>query len=143
MQSLNKKGVSEIVQVMSIVALSVIALWSVGSYVLDLSRDLESSLSPVVDCVQLQTQITKTCINLDGKLEININKPSTDNLNKILLTGENGFKTSCGNGCNTCLLQDGTKTIFIENSNLKSGDKIYLTTETCQSPISESIISIC
>ncbi len=143
MQHLNKKGVSEIIQVMSILALSIVAIWSIGSYVLGLSHDLEKNLSPVVDCVQLQTRITKACITPDGKLELIINKPSTDNLNKIFLTGENGFKTSCGGDCNTCILKDGTKTFFLENSELQSGNKIYLTTETCNSPLNEVIISLC
>lgn len=143
MQHLNKKGVSEIVQVMSIIALSVVALWSVGSYVLSLSQDLEKNLSPVVDCVQLKTRLTNACLNSEGKLEVTLNKPSTDNLDKIFLTGENGFKTSCGEGCSTCIFKEGTKKIFLENSNLQIGNKIYLTTETCQTPLSELKISPC
>ncbi len=143
MQHLNKKGISEIVQVMSILALSVIAIGTVGSYVLDLSHNLEKNLSPVVDCVQLQTRITNACLTPDGKLKVTINKPSTDNLDKMFLTGENGFKTSCGGGCSTCIFQDGTKTIFLENSNLQPGNKLYLTTENCQNPLSESTIASC
>jgi len=144
MRSLNKKGISEIVQITSIIALSIIALWAVGSYVLDLSSKLEGTLSPVVECVQLQTRIISACINQDGKIEATINKPEADNLEKINLIGENGFKTSCGGGCSTCNLQDrGTKTIFIENSNLQVGEKLYVTSESCQSPISEAIIDVC
>ncbi len=144
MRSLNRKGVSEIVQIASIIALSIIALTSVWSYVSDLSNNFENQLSPIVDCVQLQTRISNACINSEGKIEVIIDKPEADNIDKIILTGQNNFKTSCGGECSTCIFQDsGTKTIFLENSNLQAGNKIYLTNEICPSIISEATILSC
>ena len=87
MHSLNKKGISEIVQITSIIALSIIALWTIGSYVFGLSDKLDGALSPIVDCVQLQTRITSACINSENKIEVTITKSETDNLNKINLAG--------------------------------------------------------
>ena len=144
MQNLNKKGISEIVQITSIIALSIIALWAIGSYVLDLSSKLDGTLSPVVDCVQLQTRITDACVNPEGKIEVTLSKAITDKITRVNLVGDNNFKASCGESCSTCLLQESdSKKIFLENSNLQEGNKIYLTIDSCRTPLSETAITLC
>ena len=144
MPYLNKKGMAEIVQIILIIALSIIAITSVWSYVSDLSNTLESQLSPIVDCVQLQTKIDSACISSENKIEVKISKALTDKITKITLAGDNNFKSSCGESCESCYLpESGTKKIFLENSNLQEGSKIYLTIDSCQSPLSEKTITAC
>ena len=144
MQNLNKKGISEIVQITSIIALSIIAITMIWGYVSYLSNIASNQLSPTVDCLQLQTRITSACINSEGNIEVTINKAITDKITRVNLVGDNNFKASCGESCSTCLLQESdSKKIFLENSNLQEGNKIYLTTDSCRTPLSETAITLC
>ena len=144
MSSLNKKGMAEIVQIMSLIVLSIIAISLVWSYVADIGNLLGKQLSPVVDCLSQTSRIVSACKNPEGKIEVTLNNALTDDIAKINIIGDNGYKAVCGLSCGTCILQQsGEKTVFLDNSDLQEGNKIFLTVDKCQSPLSELTITQC
>lgn len=111
---INKKGMSSIIQVSILAALSILALSMVWGYVSDLSNGLGSRLSPAVDCIQ-QLPIINACINTEGKIEVNLEVALGDSINKIDLS-LNQESFSCGDSsCQSCIIggTENRKTIYL------------------------------
>jgi hypothetical protein len=116
MQNLNKKGLSEIVQTVMIVALSIMAIATVSKYVLSLTSELDNQLSPAVDCLSTKSRITSYCLNSNNQIELNINSFDKENPSLKISTGKEVF--ICNNNlCSTCKLSEGTSKIYINLQN--------------------------
>lgn len=144
MHSINRKGVSEIVQIASIILLSLVALSLVWIYVSRVSGNSLDQLSPLVDCVQLQTKIESACLNSNSEIEVMINKDLTDEINEFYLKSESGYESFCGGTCSECNIPDsGIKKIFLQNSGIQQGDTIYLGLNACAQPLDYAIVGSC
>ncbi len=116
MFNMNKKGVSEVVQVVLIMALSILAIATVSKYVLTLSGNLESQLSPTVDCLTMKSKVVSACYNQNNKIELKVVTKDEENPSLKISTGEDVFICNA-NSCSTCQLSEGTKTIYLNPSN--------------------------
>ncbi|MDP4039866.1 MAG: hypothetical protein Q8P57_04790 [Candidatus Pacearchaeota archaeon] len=112
----NKKGIADIVATVLIIALSVVAVSMIFSYLSVYAQNLDSTLSPSISCLEMRTSITETCYNSETKnLEVSVDKSVGDN--KIssftFFTGEETF--SCGLACEgKCNIHEsGKKTFFL------------------------------
>lgn len=135
MRNLNKKGMSSIIQISLLTMLSVMAISMVLGYVLELSDGLGSRLSPTVDCIQQESEITNACINAEGKVEINLEVALDESINKVnLLLNQESF--SCGgDSCQSCIISENEnrKTIYINPTNLaQSSDQLIVSINGCQ-----------
>lgn len=130
---LNKKGLAEIVQVLMITLLSIVAIATISSYILGLSNGLESKLSPVVDCLTMQSKIQNACVNSEGKIEVLVNS-AEEKVNLKLAVKNNIFECSTNQDtCSTCKLSEGSKEIFLNPlSQINSGDKLNYQINGCQ-----------
>ncbi len=113
---MNKKGVSEVVQVVLIMALSILAIATVSKYVLTLSGNLESQLSPTVDCLTMKSKVLGACYNLGNQIEVRVNLNDAENPSLKISTGSEVFGCNT-NSCSTCQLKEGTKTIYLNSQN--------------------------
>ena len=110
---INKKGFSDLIQIVLLVALSIIAIVAIGSYVIDLAKI--EKLSPAVDCLTQKIKIANACINEQGQIELRV---SPDIGQKVLSArfsvGNKLF--ACGeNSCSTCsFIEQSQQTIFLE-----------------------------
>lgn len=104
MQSLNKKGLSEVVQTSLIILLSISAIFTMWSYIGDLASNLGNQLSPTVGCIQQKSEAQGACISTDGKVEVTINKELGETITSTQFT-LNGESFSCDNSCASCSLE--------------------------------------
>jgi len=118
MQSLNKKGLSEVVQTSLLILLSISAIFTMWSYVKDLTGDFEETLSPVVGCINMKSKIESACINENRQVEVTLIKALGEEITRTDF-GLNGESFICGdNLCQSCT--------FTEDKNLQT---IYLNPE--------------
>ncbi len=117
MQHLNKKGMAEIVQIMSIIVLSIVAIGTVWGYVSDLGNTLNNQLSPVVDCLSQTSGVISACKNTQGIIEARVNLVSADSINLVQFSlGQETF--TCGTlSCNTCNLKEGVQVVYFTPNN--------------------------
>ncbi len=115
---MNKKGVSEVVQVVLIMALSIMAITMVSKYVLILSGNLENQLSPIPDCLTTESEVLSACYNsVSQQIEVMVKTDGEENPYLKLSTGKQVFDCNT-NSCSTCQLTEGTKTIYLNPSNI-------------------------
>src|SRR3989344_7123587 len=115
MQSLNKKGLSEVVQTSLIILLSISAIFAMWSYIGDLKGNLENQLSPVVGCLQQESYFESACINAEGKIEATMSIALSESITNAQFN-INGESFSCGSySCDTCTFTEteNKKTIYL------------------------------
>lgn len=140
---LNKKGLAEIVQVLMITLLSIVAIATISIYILGLSNGLESKLSPAVDCLTIQSDISRACVNANGEIiKVLVNSVEPEVSIKIGIN-DNLFECSTDSQkCSTCKLSEGSKEIFLNPlSQINSGDKLNYQINGCQGQ--EKTITAC
>lgn len=133
MQNLNKNGMISIIQISFLTMLSVIALSLIWGYVSDLSSDFENQLSPAVDCIAQKSKISNTCVNNEGKIELNLNIGVGEEIN-YLSANYLGESFICGQTCSSCNIKEeqGKKTIYLDSQvQVNVGDKIAVTINKC------------
>ena len=133
MQSLNKKGLSEVVQTSLIILLSISAIFTMWSYISGLTQDFENQLSPVVDCLNQNSKVQSACISTDGKVEVTINKELGETITSTQFT-LNGESFSCGNSCASCSISEdkNTQTIYLTpTTNTLTGDLLIASINNC------------
>lgn len=114
MQGINRSGFSPVIQMTILSTLSIISLLLIWGYVVDLSTGLDEQLSPVVDCINQQSEVTSACINTDGKIELTVNTALEEKINKLNINiGQESF--SCDKLCQSCtiLQKEGSQTIYL------------------------------
>ncbi|MEK6894504.1 MAG: hypothetical protein AABX10_03505 [Nanoarchaeota archaeon] len=130
MYNLSKKGMSSIIQVTLLMALSVMAISLVWGYVSDLSNSLENQLSPAVDCISQKSKAISACVNSDGKVELSIDVGIEEKISYLDINYI-GESFSCGQTCGSCNIIDE-----------QSRKKVYINTQevvNLQDSISASI----
>ncbi|MGV8142905.1 MAG: hypothetical protein ACP5NS_04730 [Candidatus Pacearchaeota archaeon] len=123
MLNLNNKGVAEVVQILLITVLSIVAIATVSSYVIKLSS-LEQ-LSPAVDCLTMQSDIPRACVDSSGTVKLLVNSVESD-LDLKLGLKDRLFECSTNSEkCSTCTLEEGSKEIFLSGiTGVQQGDTI-------------------
>ena len=105
MYIINKKGLSDTVQIVMISALSILAIMTVAKYVISLSDELDSQLSPAVDCLTMKSKVISACLNNQNQIELDVNLFDTEDPTLKIVTGEEVF--SCNTQtCSTCQLSE-------------------------------------
>ena len=139
---MNNKGLAEIVQVLFITALSIVAIATVSSYIIGLSDNVGSKLSPAVDCLTIKSDIIRACINSKGETKLLVNSVEQNTDIKIGLNNEIFECSTDSEKCNTCILKEGSKEIFLSPSNLANvGDKINYQINGCS--VQEKVVRAC
>ena len=136
MQYLNKKGMSSIIQVTILAALSILSLSLIWTYVMGLSNGLSGQLSPTVDCITQKSEITNACITDEGEIETRLNVALGEKITKVDLK-VNGESFVCGtNSCQSCTFTEAEnkKTIYIQPAQTVSVyDKMIFNINGCAS----------
>lgn len=133
MQSLNKKGMSSIIQVSFLITLSIVSLSLIWGYVSDLSSDFENQLSPTVDCISQKSKITSACVNNEGKIQLSLDVGLEENIYNLDVNYL-GESFSCDQTCGSCNLKEeqGRKTVYLETLNsVNVNDKIGVAINKC------------
>ncbi len=139
MQNLNKKGLSEVVQTSLLILLSISAIFTLWSYVGDLTGDFEETLSPVVDCINMKSEIKGACINEDGKVEVTLNKALGETITNTEFN-LNGESFSCDNSCASCSISEdkNTQKIYLTPTNqISAGNSLIVSINACAPEILE------
>ena len=123
---LNKKGVSEVVQVLIITVLSIVAISIVSSYVISISNNVGNQLSPAVDCLTVKTKIDSACIGSDGQVRALVNI-GLDEHPSIKFSIENKIFqcSSSSDECSSCKLNQGKQEIYLPIQTTQATDLIY------------------
>ena len=131
MQNLNKKGLSEVVQTSLLILLSISAIITMWGYIGGLTGDFKETLSPVVGCINIDSEAQSACINADGKIEVTLSKALGETITKTEFN-LNGESFICGsNLCQSCT--------FTQDKNIQT---IYLNPETEELNKNNLIVSI-
>ena len=130
MQNMNRKGLSEIIQISLITLLSIAALAFVWSYVTDISTDLEKQLSPTVDCITMQSKIESACVDANGKVLVKLDVKEKINVAEFRINSESFY---CGqNACSSCSISEEDKqTIYLEPAQASSQDRVVTSLNGC------------
>ncbi len=96
----NKKGISDVVGVAVITMLTVVALYLAWSYVSGFTNNLDSQLSPVSECLQLNVDISLACYNaVTQQVELAVSTGADDNIKSLTFVasdGQNSQTHVCG-----------------------------------------------
>jgi hypothetical protein len=136
----SKKAIADIVVVTLIIALSVIAVAIVWSYVSAVTSSVETQLSPFSECINHQSKIISVEYNeQEGEAKVSVERAITDeNIGRFTFNID-GKTYTCGhteNTCTSCNLQEqGTKDFYFPLSEKPS--EVSLTIDTCNSPVSQ------
>lgn len=142
MSGINKKGMAEIIQVSSILLLSILAIGLVWGYVADLGSTVDQQLSPTVDCITQQSTLISACINAQNQVQARIQIASGESIQSALFQlGQESF-TCNPNTCTTCTLPqtEGTHTIYLEPQQpITAGAQLTTYLNTCPQPSTVSL----
>ena len=143
MQNLNKKGLSEVVQTSLIILLSISAIFTIWGYISGITGNLENQLSPTVECIQQESEITRACINQEGKVEVILNKALGEKITDTQFN-LNGEYFSCDSSCASCSISEdkNIQTIYLNPTTpLLTGDPLIASIKKC--PAEKIILSLC
>jgi hypothetical protein len=146
MPNLNKKGLAETVVTISLIAITLIAVFlSVGNMVKIFAAKSNIQISPEFNCIQTQTalnpelQMTKACRNAQtNKIEITLTRNALSNSQIDSLTfafdDDSAFSCSdsCGEGICTVPASGETKTYFFSSDNSQNKNSVTLNIEACE-----------
>ncbi len=132
MQNMNNKGLSDIVAAVLLIMIGVAAVFMVYVFVKDNVSDLNSQLSPIVSCLELQENpfeiLDAVYLEDEGKIEATIRRPSTDQYVESIEFSFSGdgddINYMCGPTCGgACNIQEAgqVKTFYFK---LQPGDTI-------------------
>ena len=138
---MNKKGLGEIVAVVTLVLITTVAALIVSSYVSKLVNP-EMSLAPQYSCIEMQTAldfgIRDACYNsATGKIEVALKREiSSLEFNSLEFTINSPTESSswsCGAECGNCVIQDigDVKKYYFAPENSGEQNKVILRVGSC------------
>jgi len=118
---LNKKGISDVIAVTILLAMTITSLFLFGYFILDLSKET-AQLAPAVSCFEMNSKIESVCYD-EEKTELKIKLKrglSDEGINSFMFSVESAGKSDsyyCGEKCGqgSCEIpgKGETKTLYL------------------------------
>jgi flagellin-like protein len=134
--NLNKKGLSEIIGNVLLILIAVASI----ALVFGIFTNLTTQLSPAFSCIDAQlsplVQVSKACLNADGKIEATISRNSDTEFSEMVFSSvseASSISYSCGETCSACTILNPyeTKTYYLDSTTLTSPQTLTLSVNDC------------
>jgi len=133
----NKKGVGNVIAMVSLVLMGILAVATVGTYVNVFIERSGSQLAPVISCIEMSgaLDVRAACQDLEGRTRVTVQRNLRDfdlsRIEFIVTSGQDKTALHCGESCGDCFVQGigATKEYFL---NVGGGEKVEVYVGACK-----------